>query len=206
MTKCTTEGCVSEQKTKGLCKRCYDRARRAVKGDEIKAAKKKYYQENRVKIEAHRKEWYEKNVGVISTTRREKYKNNPEPMKAYQRQYRKENPAKIKHRRDIYCRENVEKIKARKRHGSTGVSPSMVSALLTLQDNRCAICDADLRALPTKLVHADHCHTTKKPRGMLCGHCNRGLGGFMDNPAILLKAVEYLKNPPAAIAALVVGD
>ncbi len=28
---------------------------------------------------------------------------------------------------------------------------------------------------------ADHCHTTNKPRGLLCVRCNAGLGYFKDN-------------------------
>ena len=39
----------------------------------------------------------------------------------------------------------------------------------------------------------DHCHSTKRVRGLLCTNCNIGLGNFQDNKEFLLKAVEYLK-------------
>lgn len=40
----------------------------------------------------------------------------------------------------------------------------------------------------------DHNHQTGKFRGMLCNHCNRGLGNFKDNIENLENAILYLKN------------
>jgi hypothetical protein len=60
--------------------------------------------------------------------------------------------------------------------------------LISLKDTtkECVICGSE-----EKLV-VDHCHTTGKVRGMLCQHCNLGLGHFRDDPDLLEFARIYL--------------
>lgn len=43
-------------------------------------------------------------------------------------------------------------------------------------------------------LNVDHCHTTKKVRGLLCTRCNTGLGKFKDNIDILQSAIKYLES------------
>lgn len=62
-------------------------------------------------------------------------------------------------------------------------------ALFDAQSGQCAIC----QRRPIK--HTDHCHYTGFVRGLLCHHCNVGIGCFQDDPAMLEKAVAYLKAP-----------
>ncbi len=41
---------------------------------------------------------------------------------------------------------------------------------------------------------SDHCHRTGIRRDWLCRKCNAGLGMFRDNPAILERAIAYLRH------------
>ena len=69
------------------------------------------------------------------------------------------------------------------------VTKSQVLAQLVKQKGGCAICGRADRGM-----HIDHDHTTGKFRGLLCHHCNRGLGYFGDSMAGLEKALEYLRH------------
>ena len=62
--------------------------------------------------------------------------------------------------------------------------------LLEKADNKCEICG---NPDPTySRLSLDHCHTSKKFRGFLCGKCNHLLGDSNDDIKILQKAIEYL--------------
>lgn len=80
-------------------------------------------------------------------------------------------------------------------HGIRGID---VLAMLKDQDGKCAICASEIRFFTTRGdiqgINVDHCHATGKVRALLCGHCNRGLGLFNDDPDRLLAAASYLKR------------
>lgn len=44
-------------------------------------------------------------------------------------------------------------------------------------------------------MHVDHCHKTKRIRGVLCGNCNTAIGKLGENPAVLAAAIAYLATP-----------
>jgi NMD protein affecting ribosome stability and mRNA decay len=60
------------------------------------------------------------------------------------------------------------------------------------QNNACAICKTVFKTEGD--YHVDHCHITKKIRGLLCPHCNKGLGLFKDNPTALKQAADYVQS------------
>lgn len=69
--------------------------------------------------------------------------------------------------------------------------------ILVEQKNACLICervfthhnDTGKKGLSP---HVDHCHETGMVRGLLCDRCNRGLGHFLDDSTLMLKAASYL--------------
>ena len=57
----------------------------------------------------------------------------------------------------------------------------------------CAICLEPGWRSKKGLVR-DHSHATGKARALLCGRCNQALGLLNDDPALVFRALEYLKS------------
>lgn len=77
-----------------------------------------------------------------------------------------------------------------------GITPEDYQILLNNQKGVCYICSTNQvsRSRVTYNLFVDHDHKTGKVRGLLCHHCNAGLGHFRDSSKLLLKAVEYLNE------------
>lgn len=133
-----------------------------------------YYAANREKIIARAKAWNAEN--------REKYRES-------KRKCNRANSS-IGNRRSVN----------RSRERVSGWSREAVAAAWEIQNGCCAICIGQISLEPgtheTKHMsaHADHCHRTGNPRGLLCGMCNRGIGCLRDCPAILRQAAGYLES------------
>lgn len=69
-----------------------------------------------------------------------------------------------------------------------GMTTKQVKELAESQQGCCKLCEKVL----TKFV-VDHCHITKKVRGILCHRCNVIIGG-MDCEVFREKALNYLKG------------
>jgi len=90
-----------------------------------------------------------------------------------------------------------KKTKEQQRHANIrayGITVDIYNQMYEDQKGLCWICTG----LPTdgKSLNVDHCHKTKQVRGLLCNLCNRALGLFRDDPAILSQAMWYLIEAP----------
>lgn len=74
-----------------------------------------------------------------------------------------------------------------------GITIDDFNKMLLEQDGKCAACKKILTDGPMG-THIDHCHTTKKVRGILCGHCNRALGYVHDDIEKLKALIDYLER------------
>lgn len=129
----------------------------------------------------------------------------------YQKQYWQKPEVKEKHR-DAQ-RERVRKKDGtgrcrtddeHKRHISKyGYTPEYYDSKMKEQKGLCAICGEPESARASKQnptprrLAADHCHAVEKPRGLLCGKCNRmlGLAGKKgDSVRVLRGAIEYVQK------------
>jgi hypothetical protein len=79
-----------------------------------------------------------------------------------------------------------------------GISPEDFERLLEQQGNKCGNPGCSVVFDVEETIHVDHDHETQEVRGLLCSHCNHGLGNFLDDRERLFGAVDYLENPPAA--------
>ncbi|MFF7881065.1 endonuclease VII domain-containing protein [Streptomyces sp. NPDC020794] len=70
--------------------------------------------------------------------------------------------------------------------------------MLAEQGGVCAICSGPPEGSRWKQFHVDHCHTTGRVRGLLCGRCNRGMGYLCDDSEIALRAAQYLSGEDEA--------
>lgn len=150
------------------------------------------------KRKAYRNEWAKK-----------KYAADPEAHRAYAReQHEKHKEKKLKANAE-YRAKNRERIRAQQKEWRAAnketvkrnnlklacFTPELLEQVLVFQGYKCAICGDDLKSRPSKHTHADHCHDTKTPRGVLCTQCNTGIGLLKDDPTRLRKAIEYLEQP-----------
>lgn len=70
--------------------------------------------------------------------------------------------------------------------------------LLIKQGGQCAICMRH-QTLFKRPLSVDHDHILKRVRGLLCPDCNGGIGLLGDNPKILHRAIQYLRDHNASI-------
>lgn len=77
-----------------------------------------------------------------------------------------------------------------------GVDTDDVQRFLIEQNGKCPICNGilDPDGIRASRPYVDHCHETGKVRGLLCHHCNTGLGYFKDSRERLEAAVAYLAS------------
>jgi len=115
-------------------------------------------------------------------------KANPDKVRAADVRWQKANPDKRRATVARWKKANPEKAKKYQIQYDYGLTDEQHNRLLLQQNNKCAICKKET------VLQVDHCHESKKVRGLLCQSCNLGLGHFKDNIDNLMLSVEYLKG------------
>jgi len=73
-----------------------------------------------------------------------------------------------------------------------GITLESFESMKLDQNNKCAICQNTFKNSVDTCV--DHCHSTKKVRGLLCNHCNRAIGLFKESLDSIKSALAYLQK------------
>jgi hypothetical protein len=142
-----------------------------------KICDKKYYQENKESIKLKSKNYC---------------LEYPEKKKESDRKYYQSHKEQSRISRKKWRDEHKEENKNRNLQLNYGITLEEYRKLFQEQNGVCAIC-GKLELIKWKSLSVDHNHSTNKVRGLLCNHCNTGLGKFKDNIITLEKAIEYLK-------------
>jgi hypothetical protein len=87
----------------------------------------------------------------------------------------------------------------RKSHVSKlyGISVESYEEMFQNQGGKCAACgnpETSKQCGRVMRLGVDHDHVTGVIRGLLCNQCNRVLGLFRDNPDVIRRALNYLRE------------
>lgn len=88
-----------------------------------------------------------------------------------------------------------------------GIDQAAYDKILADQNGACKLChrvETGTRNGKVKALAVDHDHETGHVRGLLCEHCNTGLGKLRDDPETLRRAADYIERHRAAVSGNVV--
>lgn len=123
------------------------------------------------------------------------WKNNKDRILTYNKKLYRENKEKVIKQVKQWAKDNPEKIRNNKLKHNFGITLDQYNKLLQTQNGCCAICNAHESNFNKKLA-VDHCHITKKIRGLLCSNCNIAIGKLKGdkNTDLLKNAIKYLEK------------
>ena len=145
-----------------------------------RARGRRYYLKHREQKLLYQKWYRQKNCERIRVARLEARHKNPRPHNERGLRWALKHPRQQKNQR-------------LKR--SFGIDLAAYERLLLEQHGVCAICERPERAMrngKVLMLAVDHSHETGKVRGLLCGKCNRLIGGL--SLVNIRAAVSYLEK------------
>lgn len=166
----------------------------------IRAKNKATIAKSPEKLAERNRKYYEENREAVREAQRARYVTNREVYNANSKAYNETNRVEISLKRSLNKDSLSYKSWVHRLRRVYGLTPDDYARMLEEQSYGCAICGTDSPGNvggPTaarKVFAVDHCHTSGKVRGLLCHHCNRGLGLFRDNPTALRLAAEYVRE------------
>lgn len=159
----------------------YTLEQRVAKGEPralAKVSNEKFYMPDKPCPQGHR------------TLRYTKYGQCLDCLKIFKEAYRATEKGRNKDKE--YSKNYEWKGKQNARLRNYGITQEEYDAFILKQNGKCAICKIGLDM--GKRTCIDHCHNSKRVRGILCWSCNVGIGHFKDNPDLLREAALYCSD------------
>lgn len=124
-------------------------------------------------------------------------KINSAKLACYKKEWNSKNKKKICGYSDKWRDRNPEKVKAQDRahHLRTeyGLTVEMYNKMSSDQNGECSVCGkVPMGKRGYKVLHVDHCHSSGKVRGLLCGKCNTALGSLQEDENIIKNLLNYV--------------
>ena len=138
------------------------------------------------------KEWANKNKEHLREYNKAQYALNPEKKKAAAKRYRELNIERSRENNKIWRQKNQDYVRNKFLSTRYNLSIETYEAMFKSQNGGCKVCGK--QNLDGKRLFVDHDHKTGTVRGLLCHHCNAGMGHFFDDPSLLESAINYLKD------------
>lgn len=147
------------------------------------------------------REWRRRNPQRAKEHAARSRAKNRDKVLARQAAWREANRDKAAARSRAWYAENRRRVADRNMRRSFGISLDDYERLLAAQGGRCAICPSTTPGKGERFAvdHDRSCCPGKTScgaciRGLLCVHCNVGLGHFRDDQDLLSAAIAYLRR------------
>lgn len=179
-SKCLNVGCENTCARMWKCKSCYNRDRKSLGlGVQTPEQRKAYRESHKDEIRAYNKQWEADNRQHRNAYQRNRLRQDPQPNRDRVRKWIADNPTKF---REGQLMRNF------------GLTVAQYQAMWSAQGGLCKSCKIEMldHGQKRNSVAIDHCHNSGIVRGLLCSHCNKGIGHFDDDPAKLRAAADYL--------------
>ena len=161
---------------------------------------RKWREANREKQGERNKKWYAANKDKKGERNKKWYAANKDKNRERCKKWYAANRAKQRESSKKWYAANKDKCWEHNIGYMYGLIGEQVEAMYEAQGGKCKICGTPkwspsaLDAKKVDKLHIDHCHDTKKVRGLLCSLCNSALGLLKDNIDSLQKAIAYLEE------------
>lgn len=139
------------------------------------------------------KQYYLRNKEKRDEYSRNYRRINAKSLSEKTKKWQQENPEKYKEKNKRWNANNKEKKKSIIMKNEYGITLEEYNLMFEAQGGKCKICGVHQTQIK-KPLHIDHCHSKLHVRGLLCQHCNSGLGFFRDNIEVMQLAIKYLEG------------